>query len=74
MINRIIKEIKVALDNECYMVALMSALTLPDICGKSAYPQLFVGKRYVKWCDTYVYPKTHHTDDKGEDLDCCITL
>ena len=58
MVNRIIKEIKVALDNECYIVALMGALTLPDICGKSAYPNVErVGDRYKRWCDTYVYPK-----------------
>ena len=73
MINRIIKEIKVVLDNECYMVALMSALTLPDICGKSAYPELLVGERYKKWCDTYVYPKIRHIDENGGDMDCGIT-
>ena len=40
MINRIIKEVNLALDNECYIVALMGALTLPDICGKNEYPDL----------------------------------
>ena len=40
MVNRIIKEVQLALDNECYVVALMGALTLPDICGKSAYPNM----------------------------------
>lgn len=73
MVNRIVAEIKVALDNECYMVALMGALTLPDICGKSAYPKLGTGERYKKWCDTYVYPKTQHIDEKGSDMDCGIT-
>lgn len=73
MVNRIIKEVKTALDNECYIVALMGALTLPDICGKSAYPNLNVGERYRNWCDTYVYPKTHHTDENGKTLDCGIT-
>jgi hypothetical protein len=73
MVNRIIKEIKVALDNECYIVALMSALTLPDICGKSAYPKLMVGERYVNWCDTYVYPKIQHIDEDGNTLDSGIT-
>ena len=62
MVNRIVKEVKLALDNECYIVALMGALTLPDICGKSAYPNLGVGERYRNWCDTYVYPKIQHSD------------
>jgi hypothetical protein len=73
MVNRIIKEIKVALENECYILALMGALTLPDICGKSAYPELRVGERYVNWCDTYVYPKIQHIDEDGKASDCGIT-
>lgn len=74
MVHRIINEIEVALDNDCYIVALMGALTLPDICGKSAYPNLErVGDRYKRWCDTYIYPKIQHTDKKDKDLDCGIT-
>ena len=73
MVNRIIKEIKIALDNECYIIALIGALTLPDICGKSLYPKLDTGERYKKWCDTYVYPQKYHPDEKGKDLDCGIT-
>ena len=77
MVNRIIKEINIALDNECYIVALMGALTLPDVCGKSAYPELSGNKnvkaRYTKWCDTYVYPPVQHTDENGKVLDCGIT-
>ena len=73
MVNRIIKEVQLALDNECYVVALMGALTLPDICGKSAYPNLGVGERYRNWCDTYVYPKIQHSDEEEKILDCGIT-
>ena len=73
MVNRIIKEVKLALDNECYIVALMGALTLPDICGKSAYPNLEVGERYKNWCDKYVYPKTQPTDEDAPIFDCGIT-
>ena len=73
MVNRIIKEVQLALDNECYVVALMGALTLPDICGKSAYPNMGVGERYRNWCDTYVYPKIQHSDEEGKILDCGIT-
>lgn len=74
MVNRIITEVKLALDNECYIVALMGALTLPDICGKSAYPNLkSVGERYKKWCDTYVCPKIQHPDKDEKTMDCGIT-
>lgn len=73
MVNRIIKEVKLALDNECYIVALMGALTLPDICGKSAYPNLRSGERYKKWCDEYVYSQIQHTDEDGNPLDFGIT-
>ena len=73
MVNRIIKEVKLALDNECYIVALIGALTLPDICGKSAYPDLRTGERYKKWCDTFAYPKIEHIDENGEIQDCGIT-
>lgn len=73
MVNKIIKEIKAALDNECYIVALMGALTLPDICGKSAYPNMKVGERYKEWCDTYVYPRKQPIDEISETTDCGIT-
>lgn len=73
MVNRIIKEIKIAQDNECYIIALMGALTLPDICGKCAFPKAGNRERYTKWCNTYVYPQTPHTDESGRDLDCGIT-
>ena len=49
------------------------ALTLPDICGKSAYLNQGVRERYRNWCDTYVYPKIQHSDEEGKILDCGIT-
>ena len=73
MVQRIIAEVKTAIDNECYIVALMGALTLPDVCGKSAYPELKVGARYIKWCDTYVYPTREGVDPNAENLDFGIT-
>lgn len=73
MVNRIIAEIKSALEHDCYIVALMSALTLPDICGKAAYPNLGVGARYKKWCDTYVYPKRENDSPDANDHDSGIT-
>lgn len=54
MINAIVKEIYEALDQGLDMVALMSALALPDICGKAEYPELKPKERYIKWFDTFV--------------------
>lgn len=73
MIQRIINEVRTAIENDCYIVALMGALTLPDICGKSAYPELTVGARYTKWCDTYVYPARTDIDESTVNVDCGIT-
>lgn len=36
--EQIIKEINDCLEHECFLTALGMALTLPDICGKAAYP------------------------------------
>lgn len=38
MIFRLVQDIRKALENELYFVALSSALTLLDICGKASYP------------------------------------
>lgn len=46
-----IEDIKKALEAEAYLSALALALTLPDICGKVAYPKLSSGERYIKWFD-----------------------
>ena len=73
MVQRIISEVRTAIENDCYIVALMGALTLPDICGKSAYPELKVGARYIKWCDTYVYPTRTDIDQSVGNVDCGIT-
>lgn len=73
MVQRIIGEVRAAIDNECYIVALMGALTLPDICGKSAYPGLGTKARYTKWCDTYVYLTRENTSQDVQSIDCGIT-
>ena len=57
MISEIVCEINKLLLNQCPYSALGMALTLPDICGNIAYPQLGVGERYRKWFDEYVYDK-----------------
>ncbi len=57
MINTIIQEINMCLEHKCYLSALTSALTLPDVCGKAEYPNLRIGNRYKKWYETFVYSK-----------------
>lgn len=54
MIDRLVQEINIALDNNCPLMALMSSLSLPDICGKAEYPELDTGKRYKEWVDNFI--------------------
>ena len=49
-----IDEIRKALKLELYNSALALALTLPDICGKVAFPEDKSKPRYIKWFDKYV--------------------
>lgn len=55
MVDRIVQDIRGALEHNLFFVALNSALTLPDICGKAAYPdEKCSSKRYVDWYDEYI--------------------
>ena len=55
MVQRLIDDIRKALDNDLYFVALGSALTLPDICGKAEYPtEDSSRKRYIEWYDNEI--------------------
>lgn len=54
MIDTLVDEIKCCIANKCYMTALMTALTLPDICGKAKYPNEKTGSRYKMWYEEYV--------------------
>lgn len=48
MVQKIVDDIRVALNNNLYFVALSTALTLPDICGKAEYPdEKSSKKRYM---------------------------
>ena len=53
MIDKV-NDIKRALESKAYLAALSLALTLPDICGKVAYPTMRVGARYAKWFEDYI--------------------
>lgn len=54
MINRLVEEIEKALKNDLYLVALNTALTLPDICGKAEFPNKNTTKRYIDWFNQYI--------------------
>ena len=55
LIDRIVREIRMALSNELYLSALALALTLPDTYGKAKYPnEDYNGVRYKNWCSQYV--------------------
>ena len=54
MVLRLVEEIRKSLDNDIYLSALMTALTLPDICGKAEYPNDKPSDRYIKWYDEYI--------------------
>lgn len=52
MVFRLVQDIRKALEHELYFVALSSALTLPDICGRAAYPEKRSSReRYILWYD-----------------------
>lgn len=51
MIDKIVEDVRKALDSEAYLAALHLALTIPDVCGKAEYPNARVGERYKRWYD-----------------------
>lgn len=65
MIFRLVQDIRKALENELYFVALSSALTLPDICGKAAYPnERSSRKRYIFWYEEEIGKYEKDPNDK----------
>lgn len=66
MVIRLVQDIRRALENELYFVALSSALTLPDICGKGAYPtEKSSRKRYILWYDEQIGRYEKSPEDKN---------
>ena len=61
-LEKLITEIEVALEKECYLSALALALIIPDICAKVTYPEIYntkgkdkgIGAAYAKWYDEYI--------------------
>lgn len=60
MVDTIIAEIKQALENKMYIVALSSALTLPDICGKAEFPNMRTKRRYLSWGEKYIDSRNYN--------------
>lgn len=67
MIEKLINEIHLALDNNLYLVALNTALTLPDICGKAKYPDKKTTERYKLWYEEYV-GQYERCPDENDDM------
>lgn len=66
MINRLIDEINTALNSGLYLTALISALTLPDVCGKAESPtkgRKENAMRYKDWYRSYVKDGNLSADD-----------
>lgn len=67
MLIRLIEDMNLALDHDCWFSALALALTLPDICGKAMCPEEKSGKkRYITWYDEYVGKYEQCPGDEGE--------
>lgn len=67
MVDKLIEDINKSLDNNAYLAALSLALTLPDICGKAAYPcEKSTKRRYVDWYDDNIGQYEHPPYKDGE--------
>lgn len=69
MVDRIVQDIRGALDHDLYFAALNCALTLPDICGKAEYPaERSSKKRYIDWYDKEIgfYERNPEQNDSEE--------
>lgn len=67
MINQMVREVEATLKQGLYLVALNTALTFPDICGRIAYPELDGKKRrYVKWYEENIGKDERSPEDKGD--------
>lgn len=64
----LVSELKQAVENNLWFVAINIALTIPDICSalESENGQT-VSKKYIKWVDTYLVHK-YNNFITGEDI------
>lgn len=68
-------QIEKSLDIGLYMIALQSALTLPDICGALEYPEQGVGNRYKTWYTNYYHELVQYPGiDQSLNADECYAF
>lgn len=68
-IQVLINETKKCLKNECNLSALITALIIPDLCGKILYPDDNNSQRYKKWFDKYIGNYEQNPFDKEKPKD-----
>ena len=68
-IQVLINETKKCLKNECNLSALITALIIPDLCGKILYPDENNSQRYKKWFDKYIGNYEQNPFDKEKPKD-----
>ena len=69
MIKSITDEIALCLRNDCHLAALALALTLPDICGRAAFPgEKSTKKRYIDWFEEHIgrYEREMHKSEEAD--------
>lgn len=54
MIELYVRDIRRALECECWFAALSLSLALPDICGMVEFADRTVSERYIGWYDKYL--------------------
>ena len=59
--EQLLNEIRIAMDNKLYFVALQAALTIPDICGAIESDNgIATGEKYCRWYDKYAKHRIGH--------------
>ena len=65
MILKLVQDIRKSLEKDLYFAALISAIILPDICGKVEFPEEKSSrKRYILWYDKEIGKYEKNPNDK----------
>ena len=65
MIIKLVQDIRKSLEKDLYFAALISAIILPDICGKVEFPEEKSSrKRYILWYDKEIGKYEKNPNDK----------
>lgn len=64
----VVEQVRRSLQQDCYLPALALALTIPDACGKIAFPKLTKSKeRYIHWYNQWALDKFADHQGFGDD-------